>query len=131
VVMGVGGLDRRLADVDAGGGRIGALLLPEALAFWPPPASTVKGPFLAPPKVFRSSIVPGTLGVATGLAESRGTGLGRSGRSLLGLLEDVVEEGEDLDDVFERGEGPLRVGDGAVEDMVSDFSGAMGLEVRG
>ena len=41
-------------------------------------------------------------------------GLGRSGRSLVFpvVLFDVVDFGDDLDDVVERGDGPLTGGDG-------------------
>jgi hypothetical protein len=142
-MIGVGGFEGR--DDAADGGLSGTrtwtlplalvlvllLLVTLALAFelvlcFPPPESTVNGPFL-PPEVRHGSLSIFPEALATGLAVcSRGApaglvGFGKMGRSLVGpVLTELVDVGEDLEEVVERGDGPAKGGEGVDCEMVAD-----------
>jgi hypothetical protein len=87
----------------------------------------VNGPFFDP------DVLQGTfsildpsplLGVVPGVVPVddlplRGAGLGKIGRNLVVVvLADDVDAGEDLDEVFDRGEGPETSGDGFIDKQV-------------
>jgi hypothetical protein len=87
----------------------------------------VNGPFFDP------DVLQGTfsildpsplLGVVPGVVPVddlplRGAGLGKIGRNLVVVvLADDVDAGEDLDEVFDRGEGPETSGDGVSTGML-------------
>lgn len=142
-MIGVGGFEGREDAADGGlsGTRTWTpplalvllllLLVTLALAFelvlcFPPPESTVNGPFL-PPEVRHGSLSIFPEALATGLAVcSRGApaglvGFGRMGRSLVGpVLTELVDVGEDLEEVVERGDGPAKGGEGVDCEMVAD-----------
>jgi hypothetical protein len=121
-MRGVGGFERR--DEAADGGLSGTLI-----GCLPPPESTVNGPFL-PPDVVRQgslSIFPDALATPGLTSCSRGAGLGRIGRSLLVVLAELVEVGDDFDEVVERGDGPAKGGEGVFCEMVA-AAGVMGLQ---
>lgn len=91
---------------------------------WPPPPSTVNGPFFPLLDVlqgilsilFAVAVLPARLVDAVAACPAT-AGLGSSGRSLVVLdeLADVVDLGDDLDEVTERGDGPLTGGEGEEE----------------
>jgi len=90
-------------------------------ALLPPPPSTVNGPFFPLDVVLHGSLSILALRFATGGAAVlvpppalAAGGLGSNGLSLVVLdeLADVVERGDDLDEVVDRGDGPLTGGDG-------------------
>ena len=135
-MTGVGGLDRRTPGASRGSDPVLSMLLdltgpgPLGTGFcWPPPESTVNGPFLLPGPVFHAgfSIFPGfftdpvtdaVLAATTDVApEVAATGLGRSGRNFV-LVEVPLEAGEPLEDAVDRGEGPLAEAEGEGEVMM-------------
>lgn len=64
-------------------------------------------------------VVPGVVPVGAFPFALRGAGLGKMGRSLaVVVLADEVDAGEDLDEVFDRGEGPETSGDGVSRGML-------------
>jgi hypothetical protein len=146
-MMGVGGFEGRddVADGGLSGTRtwilalalvlvlVLALALALALACelfvfcFPPPESTVNGPFLPPEEVRHGSLSIFPEALATGLAVcSRGApaglvGFGKMGRSFVGpVLTELVDVGEDLEEVVERGDGPATGGEGVDCEMVAD-----------
>jgi len=90
----------------------------------------VKGPFFDPDVLqgTLSIVVPcPLLGVVPGAEPlgdlpSRGAGLGKMGRNLVVVvLVDDVEAGDDLDEVFDRGEGPETSGEGVSVGMMGEI----------
>lgn len=93
--------------------------------FPPPPLSTVNGPFLLP-----APVLHGNLSILFAAAELRGgslggagaigravlapVGRGKSGRSFEPLVVevDVLDCGDDLDEVADLGDGPVTGGEG-------------------
>lgn len=86
----------------------------------------MKGPFLDPDvlqgtfSILDASplfgVVPGV--VPVGAFPLGATGLGKIGRSLVVVLADDVDAGDDFDEVFDRGEGPETSGDGVSRGML-------------
>jgi hypothetical protein len=106
----VGGLE--CLDDAADGGRV--LPLDPAL---PPPESTVNGPVFPLDEVRQGSLsifADCKLPLPAGLrcVSREAAGLGRRGRSLVVVDDEVVEDGDDFEEAVERGEGPVNGGDG-------------------
>ena len=106
----------------------------------PPPLSTVKGPFFPLLEVLHGilSILFAVAVLAARLVEAVAAcpavgGLGNSGRNLAVLDDplDVIDLGDDFDEVVDRGDGPLTGGEGEEEaekgEMV-DGGNMMGYE---
>jgi hypothetical protein len=92
----------------------------------PPPESTVNGPFFPLDVVRQGSLSilpcagrPAAQAVTASLAAGA-AGLGRRGRNLLGAdgPVDVDDDGDDLEDVVDRGDGPANGGEGVEVEMV-------------
>jgi hypothetical protein len=90
----------------------------------------VKGPFFEPDvrQGTLSIVVPSPLlGVVPAVVPfgdfpSRGAGLGKIGRNfVVVVLVDDVEAGDDLDEVFDRGEGPETSGEGVSVGMLGEI----------
>lgn len=62
---------------------------------------------------FAEVVLPGVVPAGEAFFPSRGAGRGKIGLSfVVAVLVDEVDAGDDLEDVFDRGEGPLTSGEG-------------------
>ena len=80
-------------------------------------------PFPFPlPLLFAEAVLPGVVPEPVPAGDcfpSRGAGRGKIGLSfVVAVLADEVDAGDDLDEVFDRGEGPLTSGDGVSVGML-------------